>query len=93
VTKKENIPIEIFNEFKKQINRRLTIIRTQLEDTPYSTLVSEYFAIKKLALTAITAEKETLINLRKSGEIHDEVFHRLLEEIDVEEVRARSVRI
>jgi monovalent cation/hydrogen antiporter len=93
LTKKEHIPVELFNEYKNQINRRVKIIKTQLEDVPYSTIISEYYVLKRLAITAALAEKETLIQLRKAGIIHDEVFHDLLQEVDIEEVRGRSIRL
>jgi len=93
IVRNEKIPSYLFDEFKTQIQRRIEIIQTQLQANPYSTLNSEYFAIKKLTMAAIESEKETLIKLRKSGEIQDEIFHLLLDELDLEEMRAKSLRI
>lgn len=90
---KENIPCEILEEFKKQFDRRLRVIETQLEDTPYSVLNAEYTAMKKLALTALESERQTLLQLRKMGEIHEEVFHSLMDELDIEELRTNSLRM
>ncbi|VVC74940.1 putative Na(+)/H(+) exchanger [Aquicella siphonis] len=90
---RENIPDNVFQEFRAQIERKLKIVQTQLEDNPYSLLSNDYFAYKKLALAALAAERETLIWLRRKGEIHDEVFHRLLDELDLEDVRAKSLRV
>jgi hypothetical protein len=44
-------------------------------------------------LCAIENERNTLLKLRKSGEINDEVFHRLSDELDIEEMRAQTLRI
>lgn len=91
--KKEKIPDEIVNDYRKQLDRRLKIIHTQLSDNPYSTLNDEYMALKKLIFVAIESERKTLIALRKSGELHDEVFHRLAYELDLEEARAKTLRL
>ncbi len=90
---RENIPDAIINDFKNQLDRRLKIINTQLNIKPYSTLTDEYLALKKLILAEIDSERKTLLELRKSGEIHDEVFHRLSDELDMEETRAKTLRI
>lgn len=92
VAEKENIPCEIFNDFYKQIERRRRTIESQLTETPYSTLSKEYYVIKRLALLATRKERNILLELRKMGKIHDDTFHLLLDEVDLEEVRIRSVR-
>lgn len=89
----ENIPSAVCKEFIKQIERRRKVIQTQLEAVPYSSLSTEYLALKRLTIRAIESERETLLRLRKSGEIHDEVFRLLSDELDLEELRARSLRI
>jgi CPA1 family monovalent cation:H+ antiporter len=91
--KAEKIPENIFNEFMHQIERRLKVINTQLNLHPFSTLNDEYMALKKLVLAAIETERQTLINLRKSGEVHDTVFHMLSDELDLEEMRAGTLRL
>jgi CPA1 family monovalent cation:H+ antiporter len=90
---REKIPSEIINDFRKQLSRRLKVVKTQLNEKPYSTLTNEYLALKRLVLTAIESERRTLLELRKSGEIHDEVFHRLSDELDIEEMRTKTLRI
>ena len=74
-------------------NEDLNIIKTQLDEFPYSTLNDEYNALRKLTLAAIVNERETLLKLRKSGEIHNEVFHLLSDELDLEELRAKTLRL
>lgn len=91
--KREKIPGEIIDDFRKHLDRRLKIIYTQLNEKPYSTLLDEYMTLKKLMLASIEGERKTLLELRKSGEISDEVFHRLSDELDIEETRAKTVRI
>lgn len=93
IKSRENIPDNVFQIFRSQIDRKLKIVRTQLGDNPYSLLTNDYFAHKKLALAALQAERETLIWLRRKNEIHDEVFHQLLDELDLEDVRAKSLRV
>jgi len=89
----EKIPDALLHEFQNQIDRRIKVIQTQLSETPYSTLNGEYQYIKKLALAAIDSERATLLKLRKLGEIHEEVFNMLLDELDLEEVRAKTLRL
>ncbi len=93
LAKKEKIPDTLFHEFRNQIDRRIKVIKTQLSETPYSTLNNEYQYVKKLALAAIESERSTLLKLRKTGEIHEEVFNMLLDELDIEELRAKTLRL
>lgn len=90
---KEKIPDEIFNEYRKQIERRMSVIKTQLNEQPFSTLNNEYQSIKKLTIVSIESERMTLFQLRKIGEINDDVFHMLLEELDLEELRVKTIRV
>lgn len=93
IIKAEHIPETVINEFRNQVERRLKVIATQLNDTPYSTLNNEYQAIKLLTLAAIQSERKTLFTMRKAGEISDEVFHLLMDELDMEELRAKTLRV
>jgi CPA1 family monovalent cation:H+ antiporter len=93
ITKTEKIPDPVFNEFRDHFQQRLKIIKTQLNESPSSTLNEEYTAFRKLTLAAIISEREILLKLRKSGEIHNEVFHLLSDELDVEELRAKTLRL
>ncbi len=90
---KEKIPETVTKDFLKQIDRRHKVIKTQLESAPYSTLSDEHSALTKLMYASIESERKTLITLRKTGEIRDEVFHRLSDELDIEEMRAKTLRI
>jgi hypothetical protein len=91
--KKKKIPDHIFKEFMDNVMRRYEMVQTQLGENPFSMLSDELQAYKKLTLAAIKIERETLISLRKSGEIHDEIFRNLADELDIEELRAKSLRV
>lgn len=90
---REKIPDEIVADFRKQLDRRLKIINTQVNQKPYSTLTDDYSSLRKLILAAIESERKTLLELRKSGEISDEVFRHLSDELDLEEARAKTLRL
>ncbi len=90
---KDKISENVYNEFYRQITRRIEITQTHLEVRPYSTLGDDYYSFKKLTLIALETEKATLIKLRNSGEMHDDIFRTLLGELDIEEMRTRSMRI
>lgn len=93
LAEKEKIPLKVLNEFLDQLKRRREVIHTQIEPAPYSTICNEYSAFKKLTYAAIDAERKTFNKLRKSGEIPDDIFWNLIDELDVEEVRAHSLRV
>jgi Na+/H+ antiporter len=93
LNKQGEIPERIYLEFDKQLNRRLKVISTQLEDQPYSVLTTDYFHFKKLNLAALDTERSVLLQFRETGEVHDGLLRKLLEELDIEEVRMRSLRV
>jgi len=87
-----NISKPLYDEFINQLNRKYKVIQTQLNPLPYSLLQEDYMAYKKLIQTAINTERHTLMALRKSGEIHDEIFWNLINELDIEEIRSNTLR-
>lgn len=93
LAKNEHPPKDLVEEFRRQFERRLKVIHSQLNATPYSTLNADYMALKKLTFAAIISEREVLLRLRKIGDINDETFHHLLDELDFEEERARTLRL
>lgn len=90
---KTNIPDHVVSDFCNQLNRRLSVMRTQLDKNPYSTLNDDYLAFKRLMVATIESERMTLLELRKSGELNEEIFHRLSDELDIEEMRTKILRI
>lgn len=93
IAKSENIPCDIVEEYRRAIDRRYKVIQTQIKDQPYSTITNEYLAFKKMAQVVVHSERETLLRLRKQGEIHDDIFRKLSDELDIEELRVHSVRL
>ncbi|MBA2654809.1 MAG: Na+/H+ antiporter [Gammaproteobacteria bacterium] len=73
--------------------RRLAALESNLKDAPYSTLNKIDQKIRKLTRNLINTERKALIDLRKNGVIHDDVFHRLERELDLEDMRLKSPRI
>jgi monovalent cation/hydrogen antiporter len=90
---KKEVADQVYHEFMILIERMRNVIHTQIEESPYSVLIDDYVAFKKLSQVAVRAERKTLIQLRKSGEISDDVFWSLSDELDIEEVRAKGPRI
>ena len=91
--KNEGIPESISKAFYEQISHRILVLKTQQAETPYSTLDTSYQASKRLLLASIESERNTLITLRKSGEINEDIFQMLLEELDIEDMRAKTLRV
>ncbi|MBS0287273.1 MAG: Na+/H+ antiporter [Proteobacteria bacterium] len=87
------IPMQVVNEFLENLLKRKEVIQTQLSDNPYSVLSNNYFAYKKLVYEAIKIEREKIIVMRRHGEIDEEIFRNLSEELDLEEIRMNSMRI
>jgi Na+/H+ antiporter len=92
-TSSNQVSPQVKNEFIEHIKRKREVIHTQVMRSPYSVLHADYMAYKKLVLTAIEAERRAFIILRKTGKIDDEVFWTLSDELDIEELRANSLRI
>lgn len=93
LVKKEKFPEKTVMEFRNQIARRIKVVNTQMSSAPFSTLTDEYTALRKLLQLSFSIERKILIQLRKKGEISDFVFHLLLDELDFEEMRAKTLRI
>ncbi len=92
LAQQENIPKQVYQEFINQLERKSKVIQTQADPLPYSLLQEDYMAYKRLLETAIRAEREMLMALRKSGDISDEIFWRLINELDIEEIRSNTLR-
>lgn len=84
---------EIAEHLLRQMERRARIIETNLNPAPFSSLPKDFQSYKLLALAAIRAERDALLRLRQQGELQDEIFWVLSDELDIEEMRANTVRI
>jgi len=89
---RDKIPQKVYDEFLGQLDRTRNVIQTHVSALPYSLLQEDYMAYKKLLHAGIHTERKVLISLRKSGEIHDEVFWNLMAELDIEELRSNTLR-
>ncbi len=92
IRENENIPREVYHEFINQLERKRRVIQTQITPSPYSMLQDDFMAYKKLVHIAIDTERKILMKLRKTGEIHDEVFWNMIAELDIEELRSNTMR-
>ncbi len=84
---------QIYEEFMNQLDRKRKVIKTQMDPSPYSLLQEDYMAYKKLVQIGIETERKVLFKLRKSGDIHDQVFWNLMAELDIEELRSNTLRV
>jgi CPA1 family monovalent cation:H+ antiporter len=75
---------------RERYEHRLNTIRSNLEPTPFSSLIDEDQALRKLTHEALAVERQTLNEMRKKGEVHEEIFHALVQELDFEEMRLRT---
>ncbi len=87
------IPETVVTDYLEQLERNRQVIHTQVNPSPYSMVSAEYIAYKKLVMHGVDAERKTLNQLRREGDITDEVYWHLSDELDIEELRARGVRI
>jgi hypothetical protein len=79
--------------FRARFERRLRTIRSNVAETAVSTLIGEDLAIRRMTKESIEEERRVLGELRRRREIHDEVFHQLNYELDIEEMRLRTQRL
>lgn len=77
-------------QLQERYQRRLKTIRSNLEPTPFSSLMDEDQVIRRLTQEALAAERESLNEMRAKGEMHDEIFHALVQELDLEEMRLKT---
>ncbi len=88
-----NIAMEVVEEFLHQIQKRQKMIQTLLSENPFSKLTQEYDAYKKLNIQAIKIEREKLISMRNLSQINEDIFRKLNDELDLEVLRLKSLRI
>jgi CPA1 family monovalent cation:H+ antiporter len=83
----------ILEQIQTRYERRVRIFESNLKDQPYSELFDEDRHTRQLLRDMIQLERESLIKLRHEGAIHDEVFHTIARELDLEELRLKTQRI
>lgn len=90
---KSAYPPELIEQFRARFERRLSTIRSNVAETAVSSLDQEDWAIRRMSRESIEAERGVLADLRRRGAIHDEVFHHLSQELDIEDMRLRTQRL
>jgi CPA1 family monovalent cation:H+ antiporter len=85
-------PEELLDPFRARFERRLRTIRPNVAETAASTISEEDLVLRRMTRESIEAERGVLVDLRRRGEIHDEVFHHLAYELDIEDMRLRTQR-
>ena len=75
------------DQFLQSYRQLHSTLRPNLDAQPYTELDLQNEDTKAFIAGLLHIEREALTRLRKSGEIHDEVFHHLAQELDFEELR------
>jgi Na+/H+ antiporter len=86
-------PDGALDRVRSRYSRRLDTLRSNLSPQAFSPIVAEDQQMRRLMRDLIKWERGALENLRRGGEIHDEIFHSLARELDIEELRLRSQRL
>ena len=73
-------------------SRKFQTFKNNLEETAFSPLFREEQILKKLIRHLHSVERKTLTHLRQNGAIHDNVFHYLSRELDLEDQRLQHPR-
>jgi CPA1 family monovalent cation:H+ antiporter len=86
--------VEAFiQQLRGRYARRVQVFETNLTETPYSQLFDEDMHVRSILRETIDLERQALLRLRAQGAIHDEVFHSISRELDLEELRLKTDRI
>lgn len=88
-----NLAIQQIDELKRRYQRRLKTIEPNLAEFAYSTTNPEDQLLRRHYQNILLWEREALHKLRKEGKIHDEVFHELAYELDLEDLRLQTPRL
>jgi CPA1 family monovalent cation:H+ antiporter len=80
-------------QLRDRYNRRVQTFESNLAKQPFSQLFDEDMHIRRVLRETIDVERRALIGLRSRGGIHDEVFHEINRELDLEELRLKTDRI
>lgn len=80
----------VLSEIARRYDRQLERLLPNLESNAYSSVIPSDQQSRLLMLELFESERRVLHELRSGGELHDEVFHRLSDELDLEALRVRS---
>lgn len=84
---------EHVDQLVHRYKRRLETLQANMTDSAFSPLYDEDAQRRRLLREAIRRERQALIQLRDDGQIHNEVVHLILRELDLEEMRLRTQRV
>lgn len=72
---------------------KLASLRSNLKDEGFSGLFSEEQTLRRVTREMIQVERDAIRRLRRQNQIHDEIFHLISRELDIEDLRLRSTRV
>jgi CPA1 family monovalent cation:H+ antiporter len=78
---------------RRRYERRLKTLEPNLQENAFSPVNPEDRQFRHLLQSTINWEREVLRDLRQNAKIHDEVFHTLSYELDLEELRLKTPRV
>ena len=81
------------DQLEHRYKRRLETLQANLTDSAFSPLYDEDAQRRRLLREVIRQEREALIDLRDHAQIHNEVVHLILRELDLEELRLWTQRL
>lgn len=81
----ESLVGDLLASYQRQIER----LAPNLEDNAYSVLDPTDQQRRKILLELFESERQTLHELRSRGDLYDDVYHRLSDELDLEALRVR----
>jgi monovalent cation/hydrogen antiporter len=86
-------PVEQIDLVRARYERRLKTIEPNLGENAYSSVNLDDQRQRRLLQSVIAWERDALKTLRQTGKIHDELFHSLSYELDLEDLRLRTPRL
>jgi monovalent cation/hydrogen antiporter len=86
-------PLEHLTHMRGRYERRLETLKANLAPEAFSPFSLEDHQFRRLMRELLKWERQALENLRQGGEIHDEVFHTVARELDLEELRLHTQRL
>lgn len=87
--RKSQLDKTLLEEVGRGYRRQLKRLAPNLEEQAYSTLDPAEQGKRALLLELLELERGVLHDLRSRGELYDEVYHRLNDELDLEALRVR----
>ena len=80
-------------QLRQRYARRLKILQSNMADQAFSPINDEDQQRRRLLRDLIRSERSALERQRAEGLMHDEVFHAIANELDLEELRLNTQRI